>query len=94
MIAYSSKIFSHSVSYIITVDVDIPSYMDELMKLLVDKEKSIGKLKRRLVNYQSKAEEEDAIRNRLEKHEDNLRDVFDLNTQGNQDFELLDGIDN
>lgn len=75
-------------------EVDIPSYMDELMKLLVDKEKAIGKLKRRLVNYQAKAEEEDAIRNRLEKHEDNLRDVFDLKTQGDQDFELLDGIEN
>ena len=63
------------------------------MRLLVEKEKTIGKLKKRLVNYQAKFEEEGAVRKRLEKHEANLKDVFDLRRQGDNDFELLDGID-
>ena len=67
--------------------------MEELMRLLVEKEKTIGKLKKRLVNYQAKFEEEGAVRKRLEKHEANLKDVFDLRRQGDNDFELLDGID-
>lgn len=67
--------------------------MEELTRLLQEKEKAIGKLKRRLINYEAKATEEDAIRKRLEKHEDNFKDVFDLKKQGDYDFELLDGID-
>lgn len=62
------------------------------MKLLREKEKIVLKLKKRLVNYQTKAEEEDCLRKRLDKHEDVLNDVFDLNKQGENDFELLDGI--
>lgn len=63
------------------------------MRLLIEKEKAVAKLKRRLVNYESKAAEEDAVRKRLERHEDNLKDVFDLTKQGDNDFELLEGID-
>ena len=64
--------------------------MQELLVLLLEKEKMVNKLKRRLVNYQAKAEEEGSLRNRLEEHEALLNDVYDLKRDTNNDFDLID----
>ena len=53
----------------------------------------VQNFKRKITGYQSKATEVDSLRKRIDQHEDLINDVFDLNQQPANDFELLDGID-
>ena len=67
--------------------------MQDLLNLLKRKERMVQNFKRKITGYQSKATEVDSLRKRIDQHEDLINDVFDLNQQPANDFELLDGID-
>ena len=64
-------------------------YAPVLLKLLEQKEAQIKIIKSRIVNYSNKIKEEERLRNCIDKHESQMRDVYG---DGNGDDLLNDDM--